>query len=486
MSENKFAITITNKKIFEFFQENPHLNVEHLTLCLINIIEQIKDKTSRAVESSQISHIFDKLKSVEEYIGTIKSDVINMHNNTTATFKDKLSEFKKECVQEINQVIINCSNATTDKQREHNNTLIENKINGMLYQYQSLINATEQRLGENIHDVKNKLAEIKETNNTQQLFHQNLHEDVSNLLKKMENSNAKGKISENILFNVLKSLFPYAQIEVVGTQKETGDIIMRRHNKPTILIENKNYNKNITQDEVKKFIRDIEIQNMCGLFLSQNFAITNKNNFEINFHNGNVLVYVHEVNYDAEKIKSAVDIIDNLKPKLDDLSENNENKTVAINEETVNEINKEYQTFQTQKLTQTKTIKESFQKILKQHEELGLMNLERFLASKFATSSSVHLTCGTCCVFVAKNQSALSAHQRHCKNRAFLPLPEPTSVDIKKTTTNETVKPPVKPETQMLPVSIPNIFKPSDDIVVQQMLQEETSAKKTSRKTCQK
>ena len=35
---------------------------------------------------------------------------------------------------------------------------------------------------------------------------------------------------------------------------------MKRDNKPTILLENKNYDKNVGQDEVLKFLRDVETQ----------------------------------------------------------------------------------------------------------------------------------------------------------------------------------------------------------------------------------
>jgi hypothetical protein len=159
----------------------------------------------------------------------------------------------------------------------------------------------------------------------------------------MENSSIKGKISENILYNILVSLYPTGEITSVGTQKETGDIILERKGKPKILIENKNYSCNVNQEEVKKFIRDTETQNCCGLFLSQNTGISLKNNFEINLQNGNVLLYVHEANNDSEKIKIAIDLIDNFKLKLDELNSEKEMDGDIISKENLDEINKEYQ-----------------------------------------------------------------------------------------------------------------------------------------------
>ena len=106
----------------------------------------------------------------------------------------------------------------------------------------------------------------------------------------------------------------------MGKTKETGDIMVERMHKPKVLVENKIWNRSVVQAEVVKFIRDIEVQNCCGIFLSQNGKITTKENYEINIHNGNVLVYVHDVHNDADKIKLAFDIVDHLKDKLDEFS----------------------------------------------------------------------------------------------------------------------------------------------------------------------
>ena len=43
--------------------------------------------------------------------------------------------------------------------------------------------------------------------------------------------------------------------------------------------------------------------------------------------------------------------------------------------------------------------------------------MDKFLASKYANSTTSKLKCDYCDDFIAKNQSALSAHQRHCKMR---------------------------------------------------------------------
>jgi hypothetical protein len=248
----------------------------------------------------------------------------------------------------------------------------------------------------------------------------------------MENSSSKGKISENILYNILLSLYPTAQIDWVGTTKETGDIMLIRKDKPTILFENKNYDKNVVQEEVKKFLRDVDQQNCSAIMLAQHYGITNKENFEIEIHNNNVLVYLHKVEYDADKIKAAVNIIDHFKSTMEPKN-HVAGSTLAIDKEVLDDINKEYQLFITSKLSHIKTIKDFQQKLVAQAEEFKLPNLEQYLSKLYASSSSKNDVCEYC-NYVAKNSRALVAHYRGCaQKKAFSITTQPLENAISET-----------------------------------------------------
>jgi hypothetical protein len=238
-----------------------------------------------------------------------------------------------------------------------------------------------------------------------------LQTEVKDVLKKMENSSSKGKMSENIVLNILRGLFPSAEVEYVGSQKESGDIMIHRKDRQKILVENKCYeSRQVTSDQVKKFIHDVDIQNCSGLFLSQEGGIVNKDNFEINIHNRNVLLYIHNVNYDPEIIKIAIDIIDSFKTKLDEVTLTDD---YPISKDTLEEINKEYQLFVEQKLNQLKIVKEFSQKMIKNIEDFQLPCLEKMLSSRFGYITSGKFVCEKC-NFIGKNPLALSVHKRTC------------------------------------------------------------------------
>ena len=468
-----YSITINNERIWKFYNEHPSLDIENTNLIFIDIMSKLLQDTSSSSNTNSILQVVEYIKNIQSQIKNINDNFSRMQDDTSKEFAYKLSEFKKEYIEDLKVILTNnvadkvaplikeqnaivldkthlLINDILSKNKDENvikhinetmNSLnysiqeetnklmnssinkktfddfisnIESKFTSTLQNSQSIFSSTEQRLDTSIRDIKlsteNQLNYLKDISTSSHQTNSLLNQNVSELLKKMEISSCKGKVSENVVFNILQNLYPSGQVDSVGTQKETGDIILRRLNKPTILIENKNWDRNVVQEEVKKFIHDVETQNCCGLFLSQNCGVATKENFEINIHNNNVLVYVHEVNNDAEKIKLAISIIDHFKSKLDELD--NKDDVDIISKELLEEINREYQVLCGQKLIMIKLIKETNNKLIKQMEDFNIPSLEDYLSKRFAFSTSKY-TCEYC-QYPAKNMQSLSAHHRGC------------------------------------------------------------------------
>lgn len=464
-----------NEKVIAFYKEHPNISFTTMNVVFTNIMISLMEHMNSSLTANIATQLIDKVGDLhkdlttmstniekmqqdllvnisfrltelkKEYIDTIKMVLTNnttehivpnikectktLHEKTVALINDSTPKNSKFLVNEIKismnkfaedihadtkKIVNNSNNGLNNKSLSEFMTNVDTKITNILHNFQQTVSsnivASEQRLDTRITDVKNLTTADQAANAITQ-------QQMTELLKKMEISSVKGKCSENILFNILHTLYPSAQINFVGDQKETGDIILTRKNKPVILIENKAWNKNVVQDEVKKFIRDVETQKCCGLFLSQNYGIANKENYEIGIHNRQVLLYVHEVNNNAEKIKIAIDIIDNFKNKLDEITDESSD-SYSIDKEVLDDINKEYQYFASQQMTQIKMLKDFTQKMIKQIDDAQLPSLKNFLSTRYAFSSS-EFVCDIC-GYVAKNQSALGAHKRgkECKKKA--------------------------------------------------------------------
>jgi hypothetical protein len=442
-----------------------------MNLFLIGMLEQLFEASTPSLNTNIASQLMDNMKQIQNQVNNVTDMFSKSQQELSTSMTVRFMEFKKDYIEDLKMIL---SNNTSDKLapiiKEYNDTLLdktrilmndvlpknqealskefENSIKTLhasIHQdtnefmrttinkdtlqqfvssiedkfsksilssqniFNSLISSSENRLESRLSELK----DISKSNNSSQGV---LQTTITELLKKMENSSSKGKISENLLFNVLLSLYPTAQVDSVGTTKETGDIMLTRKDKPIILFENKNYDKNVIQEEVKKFLRDVEQQNCSAIMLAQHYGITNKENFEIEIHNGNVIVYLHKVEYDADKIKAAVDIIDHFKETIENSGAMTQQDTLSIDKDILDDINKEYQLFMASKLAHIKTIKDYQQKLIAQAEDFKLPNLEQYLSKLYASSASRNDVCEHC-GYVAKNARALVAHYRGCSKK---------------------------------------------------------------------
>jgi hypothetical protein len=471
-----FVITVNNEKIWRFFKErNPGLQIEECVILFIDLIEKLTDNMNASLNTSMFTNLFENVKHLQTQVDSMSRMQLEQNSGLSA----KLADFKRDYIEDVKMILsTNVSDKIAPLIREQNSILMD-KTNLLLHdalpksndQLSNQLGATiremqktivddthkyfagstispqslqefittldtklsaslqlsqaqmEKRIDTSIREIKassdSNLSVIKELSSTSQQVTCALTQSVSEVLKKMENSSAKGKISENILFNTLVSLYPCAQIDSVGTTKETGDIIISRKDRPRILIENKNWDKNVVQEEVKKFLHDVEQQNCCGLFLAQNYGIANKEDFEINVHNGNVLVYIHQAKNDPDKIKIAISIIDHFKMRLDQLSDKSSTSVDTICKERLDNINQEYQAFVAQKLAIIRHVRDFQSKLCKMIDDVRLPSLEEHLSTRYANSSSKY-TCQFCEVFQAKNQQSLSAHHRGCLKKKLI------------------------------------------------------------------
>ena len=325
----KYEITITNKRIWDFYNSNPNINVEAVNLIFLDLIEKINNDMSNtmtnAIHNEILSHVKDIKGNVgsmsnmlivkfheinKEYIDNVKliiskSSSENIEKMTSTlekntdlfffkinqeipmintTMKGTFDTFQKTIVDDIkNQLSTSINKADTYKDIIAN---IDTKIQPL----NALINANQMQM-------LNSLSNLKDSSLSSQLVQNKVMEELGDFLNKYKtNSNFKGKSSENMLEGVLNKLYPTAEvINSSSSLKMSGDFMLKREGKQTILIENKNYDLAIQKEGVEKFLRDIRFNKCNGMFLSQYSGIQYKPNFFIEIENNCVLIYLHNV-----------------------------------------------------------------------------------------------------------------------------------------------------------------------------------------------
>lgn len=459
-----YQLCTNNKQIFDFYTTHKSLDFEQINLLCIDLFENVLQDATATINKSIGSQILSECLENRVRMAELSSGLQLINANLARVSSDlhlKMLDIKREYVDEmkpileksgatllnqinletvslitsqvvekttmlLNQIVPEGNNQVVkqlhdDIQRFYNDEIktmgvgtlnldvffanFDTKYDRMMQSIQTpilqVLSMNDERINKNI----NKQQE------TQEKMLTNL-EDFLNKYK--NNSSLKGKFSENLLHKVIIQMFPTAEIVDTSKMVHTGDLVVKRESKDSIIFENKDYADNVSAEEVNKFIGDCEKQGMHGIILSQNTGIASKKNYHIDIKKGKVLVYVHNVDYSQYKIQIAVDIIDTLSEKLKDTSVEKEEK--AVSKEVMAEINAEFARFVAQKEAIITVVKDCQKKIIDEIKTISFPSLERFLSS----SDQITYTCDVCNRFTTQSKKALASHKRtkECKSHS--------------------------------------------------------------------
>lgn len=468
-------IVLSHPRIIRYFNDNPELDPEDSFLFFIEFLDKIgnnifdkMDTTNKQMLTS-IAGLNDSYQSIKENLNKINVDVV-------ASVCSKMNSFKNDYIEDLKTIITTNTTMNNEKinfiveknnlqlldrtnlllndiipkntqgiyanmethirsfqqtlkdslnydtnVKDHINNL-ELKFNKMLQEIQHPIHSyivnSEDRLNSNLLTIKDLAANNNKTQTT-------IQQEMSDFLNRYKVSSTKGIMGESQLFMVLNKMFPTSCVNDMTGQKASGDFMLKRINKPAILIETKDYANNVPKEETDKFIRDVAQQKCNGIFLSQSSGISLKENYQIEFNKGTILVYIHNCDYAPERIKIAVDIIDNMSLKFAELEptgEDADEDTNRISTAVLDEIYAEFQDFALKKDALITLLKESHKKIMSQTDEMRMPSLNKFLNTRYATTSSLDklknkYVCNMCENFSATSLKSLSAHKRGCPSK---------------------------------------------------------------------
>ena len=456
--ENNYLLTINNKRIYFFYNSNPNISVESVNLIILDLIEEINTDMTKVFTNTKLGEILENMREMKQQVYSFNDNLsikIQEHNKS---FIETLKLIIGNVTNENNEKISNILNKNTETYIERINITLprvqdetNKKIQDTLYDFQKHINDDIRTFLQTSHNenslkdfistieskmyliqkpilsmvmtnqeqLNNKLSSIKEDNAIMKNTYDKSFTDLNDFMNKYKNSSQfKGQISENTLNKILVELYPTG--EVINTTGSTGcgDFMLKRNNnKPTILFENKNYLQNINGDETRKYIKDTVENKCCGVMISQNSGIVGKPDFFIEIHDGNVLIYLHNVNYSKDKIKTAVDIIDNLSERLSSISQKEGESGITIKKEILDRINEQFQMFKTQKEILINTSKDIQKRLITQIEDLNIPDLKLFLDDKYASIQNVQFICNVCNLPFT-NKKALASHKKVHSNKS--------------------------------------------------------------------
>jgi hypothetical protein len=466
METNKTSmITVTDETIVAYYKENPHLDFVIMNHIFISILKNLSSNLTDTINTTINSKILSIVSNIENKVDTFKT-----------SFNEKLHETKREYMDDVKIILTNniltnnekinaiiekntdniltkttmIINDIIPKNQDKNYALIESCIKASCVlieqdtkkllesrdknenQTKDIITNIESIFSKMISTIQQPIftfiqsSEERTSTSLQQMkdgvlmqnhFQDKLTNELNDFLNKYKNnSSTKGNVSETELYHMLQFIMPHDEVLNVSSDTASCDFRVNRKNKenPTILFENKDYIRNVTTDEVKKFERDLQLQKTHGIFISQKTPITFKENFQIDIIDGLIHLYIPNANYDVDKLKTAIEIIDNLSSKLQ-LIQHNKDDGFSIDQIDVDELADEYRTFGMQKTAMQETIKNMNKQLLEKLEEMQLPKIKKLLMKLGNIENDNDFKCMFCNIWSGKNKASLAAHTRNCK-----------------------------------------------------------------------
>ena len=449
--------TITDDKVITFYKQNPHVCINTVNRMIVDLLE----RTHQPAQIKDGSVILERVNCVLDTISlATKQILMNVETNVSETSATDEKVFGN-LIETNNAVLISQMVDTIHKVLPDTNTQHYNGITKSLDTfYQSITNDT-QRLMDTASSVSIKdymiNLEMKTTIMLQNLqqpiysfisasedrinkniiacrsaepteMYSKLVSDIGTLLSS-DSAHSQGREnSDKYVFGLLTKTFNSADIAFKSMGLENNTIVMKRMRKPTVFIQNYDTECNVGYDETGQYMSVISDNNVCGVFLSQHSGISGKTNFQIELHNSNVVVFVHNADESSSKIEAAVSIIDNLYNQLRQFVKSGNTDEFTIPKELLESINNEYQMFIMQKMAVVDVFKDSVKKVLAQIDEIRFPCLDRYLSTKYsAPIVKSGLKCDVCKSYNANNLKALAAHKRGCNRKHGSEVKRPIS-----------------------------------------------------------
>ena len=480
------TMTTSSGRIYGFYAANPSIDFETVNLLIVDMLDKLLSHVSEPSTTATTVSLFAQwMTELKTSVTDLKETVSSIHTDTADRCMVQMMNFRKEYIDELKMIVNHHTTEQIRPLLEKNNHELLDKTERLIQQQHGnassaglhQIQESIRFFHKSISDDTRQLIKCMDTNqtNTSQNHH-NIQEFIAKfenksvplwmqpvcdmiasseeriqssfrtastaskdsiILQEMTDFLQKYKTTTNgnhgsttiahKIQTVLNQVCPTAEVTRISrplgkTTSAHAFVLKRPEGKPRVLIEHKDISENMGDDDLQLFLQDVDHHCCHGIFLSAQSGFTNKANYQIESHHGYLIMYVHDVDYNPDKIRIAINVLDHLSTKWKECGTGHggggDTLRIHIDTDMLEKINQEYQAFLTQKETVVQVLKDNHRKVIAQMDDLRLPILDQYLSTKFvSTSHKPGMLCNLCKHYYANNLKALAAHKRGCARK---------------------------------------------------------------------
>ena len=246
-----------------------------------------------------------------------KTNVQTLLQNYSEKEQTKIIEIGIEMFKYISKYKLNDTEIQQLIQNEK--TTYNEKIKTLEGNYQTKLNQTISLMNQDKERLEQKLLTNNESSRDYWLKREeNLRKEYLAMVEKVQtkyestflhsqNSTILGQDGETFTLQKLNILFPSSEIEDCHKETGRGDFILH-HENIHMMIETKNYSKNVIKNEITKFYRDVDNNEdiQCAILVSLKSGICGKKDFHFEVRKKKPILFLHNISESITNLQLAV------------------------------------------------------------------------------------------------------------------------------------------------------------------------------------
>ena len=188
------SISISNKKILQFYEKNPNIDIESINLIFIDLFEKLFTDMNQTMNHTINNQILNTVTELQSEVKNIKQDM-----------SLKLMESKREYLQEMNNIILNVMHQNSDNVQNSLSQMNEKLIDKTKITLSEIIpkynENTQKELSSQLSQLEKfmneELSKIKPDDNNISSLLNNFETKFNSLILTVSNS-SESRINETI------------------------------------------------------------------------------------------------------------------------------------------------------------------------------------------------------------------------------------------------------------------------------------------------
>ena len=249
--------------------------------------EKITNIKSQHTEENNL--LKSQVDNLNNYVSQLKSDFNKQKSDLQESIQTDYDTRYSKLIVDLREQQESLRNQR-DKWNEKYNSL-----------YQELDDKYQVRLSEERQRSDNLVKSLRE----------DLDREKERYLQQLtisQNSTLKGQQGEEFTYKQLNLLFPSSEIQDTHCESGRGDFIVRKDD-IVMMVENKNYSKNVQKSEIDKFYRDLDRESnndiQCAVLVSMNTGICGREDFEFEVRNNKPILFLHKLSSNFTNLELA-------------------------------------------------------------------------------------------------------------------------------------------------------------------------------------